>query len=248
MRKYLTLFLTFLTATLFAQGITTTAIKAQYLKNDSGKDILLFSEGDTVIIHAFKKKKDKYFFIIETEMFAKKVSSPSIPFSVEEKKLKKLPDALSKEMKDFLLQKKEEVALRMKKKYRRPALDGEFRALLKNYIAFTGGYIGFPNKGDSVTLLGYKKEENRQCYALYNDNCAGVYCSNDSPDYLFDTDIDVQYSPSVEDPEVLKALEKGEQMVKQNMADNKARFRKRALSGTLTGANLQQHVRYRVSK
>ena len=101
MKKILLSFVMFITLQANAQHIKTTVNDMFQIRSN-----YTFNNGDTVDIHAYKKNKDVFYFIVETEEYADLIKCHTIPFAVEEKQLKKLPNALSEEMNLLLKQKK----------------------------------------------------------------------------------------------------------------------------------------------
>ena len=231
MKKILLSFVMFITLQANAQHIKATVNDMFQIRSN-----YTFNNGDTVDIHAYKKNKDVFYFIVETEEYADIIKCHTIPFAVEEKQLKKLPNALSEEMNLLLKQKKEEVLRRIKNKWKNKALNGEIKGIISNTFSLTPTYgdEGKLSNGETVTIIGYKYEGGVYHYALYSDHAAGVF-STSSRRGVFSNDLNTKNLPSIEDPDVKNILvQKKEELLKQIIA-NKAEYKKKALAGEIKG-------------
>ena len=177
MKLYLFLVLLTCASLVQAQHIKTTTLKSINIQSDKGlsPEYKRVGVGDTVIIHAFKRKNGWNHFIVETYDFVGYYDSNEIPFDVIEKNLKKLPNALGDDVQALIKAKRLEVEERLRSDIKQKALNGELKRQignLRDYIA-QPGTIGFLNKEDTIYVVGYNTRTGE--YALYNDNVAGIY-------------------------------------------------------------------------
>lgn len=214
---------------LYAQGIKTNFSEKIVLTNIIGSPQHTFYAGESVTIHAYKKKSGKYHFLIETEDYATIINCSNIPFHATEKELKKLPNALSNEA-DVLLkerqnavyqrhEKKERDARLVKEKakadakaqYRVKALNGQ----VKGKLSFTGRWKLEDENGlhrlcdeGTVSIVGYSKVGNLHYYAVYSDEVVGSFHSTLPTHQTFDNYKDIEFNnlPSNSDPKVLLVL------------------------------------------
>lgn len=235
MKKYLTILLLAITEVTSAQSIKTTVIKS-FDAQKMFTTVHSFAIGDTVTIHAFKKKSDKYNFVVETDDYASRIVCLSIPFDVTEKQLKKLPNALDSDMGDLIKNLQKNVDSRQKQKCKRQALAGNFkRKIIGKYSLLPSeDAIGKLNEGAEVYILGYKSGNYKYEYALYNDDVAGVFNSS-SNSSLFSSNLDVKYLPSIDDPDVQQLIGEKKRNIMQKKAEEKQQYRKKALNGEVIG-------------
>ena len=235
MKKYLTILLLAIAEVISAQSIKTTVVKS-FDAQKMFTTVHSFVVGDTVTIHAFKKKSDKYNFVVETDNYASRIVCLSIPFDVTEKQLKKLPNALGSDMGDLIKDLQKNVDSRQKQKCKREALAGNFkRKVIGNYSLLPSeDAIGKLNEGAEVYILGYKSGNYKCEYALYNDDVAGVFSSS-SNSSLFSSNLDVKYLPSIDDPDVQQLIAEKKRMFMQKKAEEKLQYQKKALNGELIG-------------
>lgn len=188
-------------------------------------------KADSVTLHAYKKTGATHLFILETPLHADLVRFDHIPFTVEPKALKRLPKAESREMQTFLAQRKQNIEARLKAEKKRQALAGDCRAVVADpdFLRGQSGSLGTLAAGDTVHLLGYGGRYDKS-YALYSRQAAGVfrYYGYASP---FRAEPDVTYLPAVDDADVEKVLETHQARLKQQMDEEKARYRGEALRG-----------------
>lgn len=91
---------------------------------------------------------------------------------------------------------------------------------LNGRIAAVVGSVGFPSgtgnlaqnieRGEAVSILGYKKEDASRLYALCNDKVVGVYKWNYAHINPFTQEIDMDGIPLVDDPAVVAEIERRE--------------------------------------
>lgn len=219
-----------------AQGIKTTFTRKIDIKRDYNQ-VQTFGFGDSVTVYGYKKKSGVYYYNIETEYYADLIRSNDIPFAATEKELKKLPNALDDEQKDFMRLRKQMVAQRVLSHKKQRALRGDYMNIVNTYYSLSSDDItgGKLTKGDTVYIVGYKGGAYSDYqYALYNDKVAGVYKS--SLDYsLFTKKFDKNDLPSIDDPDVKKFLEEKKQEILHRKAEEKLKYRKHALAGNVQG-------------
>lgn len=220
----------FSSAIIYAQSVKTSFSEKIVLTDIIGFPQHTFYGGESVTIHAYKKKGNKYHFLVETENYATSFNCNRIPFYASEKELKKLPsaigskaDALLRERQQVVNQRKaakEQQAQAAKKKaeaeakaqYRRKALDGKIKVVLKPKAAYLKAKDGETPflYGDTVTLIGFSYQNYNYSYAMYSDKAADVFQTGFSGSDIveYNKDIDFTKFPSCDDPEVREILER----------------------------------------
>lgn len=236
MKRFLLLMmLTALCASLYSQSLKTTFNDRIELKQYYSV-LHTFAFGDSVTIHAYKKKGDKYHFLIETDEYAGVINCNKIPFDVTEKQLKKLPNALGSDIPDIERQLKANVDSRLRLQCKQLALSGKIWATVNSAYAFSGAATGMPKieKNDVVYIIGYKKGYLDNEYALYNNKIAGIYKASGTTG-LFSKKIDMTYMPSIDDEDVQRLLTEKQNAIAQRKAEEKLQYRKKALGGEIPG-------------
>lgn len=235
MKKYLILLLLAIPEIVSAQSIKTTVIRS-FDAQKMFTTVHSFTIGDTVTIHAFKKKSDKYNFVVETEDYASRIVCLNIPFDVTEKQLKKLPNALDSDMGELIKNLQKNVESRQKQKCKQQALAGNYkRRILANYSLYPSeGAVGKLNEKDEVYIVGYKINNAKYEYALYNDKIAGIFSSYTNNN-LFSSKLDLQHLPSTDDADVQQLIAEKQRIISQRRAEEKLQYRKRALNGEIIG-------------
>ncbi len=217
--------------------ITSTTNQAITIHNytPTPRDYLL-KQGATVTIYGYKKKKDKYHFAIVAEDFATIFSFNEIPFHVEEKQLKKLPNALSDGMKAFISEKHEEIIAAKKAKRKQEALDGKIHFVIyDNYLLLpTDDAFGRVSNGDTIYVLGYTSEGFSHKYALYTNSAVGIFKS-DVKDQKISSILNADYLPSTDDTDVRIILRQIELELKRKQEEYNLQYRKNALAGKVKG-------------
>lgn len=225
----------FFSLTVGAQSLKAT-VKEHFDVQKLYSTVHTFAIGDTVRIHGYKKKGDKLYFVVETHDYADRISCNANHFDIEEKKLKKLPNALGAGMEPLVKDLQLAVEARKKADVKKKALEGQLRVTLDTYRTFTSksGAIGNPKRGDVVSLVGYKSAYMGHEYALYSETAAGVFeCSSNIG--LFTKDIDLKYLPSVDDHDVQQLLEGKKKVLRQQIAEKRQQYRNKALKGDVKG-------------
>lgn len=218
-----------------AQSIKTTVIRS-FDAQKMFTTVHSFAIGDTVTIYAFKKKSDKYNFVVETEDYASRIVCLSIPFDVTEKQLKKLPNALGSEMGELIKNLQKNVESRQKQKCKRQALAGNYkRKVIANYfLSPSEDAVGKLSERDEVHIVGYRKNNTGYEYALYNDKVAGVFKSSTNSN-LFSDQSDLQYLPSTNDADVQQLIAEKQRILSQKRTEEKLQYRQKALNGEVIG-------------
>ncbi len=219
-----------------AQSIRTT-FKDDIQIYPPGSKTLKFNIGDSVTIHAYKKKSDKYNFIIETEEYAVPFDCLYIPFNVDEKKLKKLPNALGEDAKIILENKKLEVENRKHNKIKVKALSGQFKVTLgmhSNFHPYVDA-VGKLDTNDEVYILGFKEELSLYKWALYANNAVGVFITGVRNAIKLDKETVINYLPSIDDPDVEKIIQEKKAILLQKIKEQKEVYRNKALKEGIMG-------------
>ena len=195
-----------------------------------------FAFGDSVTIHAYKKKSNKYHFLVETADYANVISCSNIPFEATEKMMKKLPNALSDEARVLRQKLQNDVENRKRETQKKKAFAGEVWTTVSSSYSFTpvSGTDYKLKNGDVVYIVGYKGETTNYQYALYSTNFAGIYRTT-SNKYIFSKDIDTRYLPSIDDPDVQQFLAEKQREIIQREAEAKILYRGKALRGEVMG-------------
>lgn len=216
---------------LYAQGIKTNFSEKIVQTDIIGFPQHTFYAGESVTIHAYKKKSGRYHFLLETEDYATIINCSNIPFHATEKELKKLPSALSNEA-DVLLKErqnavyqrhvkkerdarlvKEKAKAEAKAQYRVKALNGQ----IKGKLSFNGSWNLEDENGlhrlrdeSTVSIVGYSQVGNSQYYAVYSDGVVGLFHSTLPTYQTFENYKDIEFNnlPSDSDPQVLLVLKK----------------------------------------
>ena len=195
-----------------------------------------FALGDSVNIYAYKKKGDRYHFLIETDDYADVINCSKIPFDVSEKQLKKLPNALGSDIPELKRQLKKNIDDRLRLQCKQRALSGQIWATVKSAFYFSGAAHGMPRieNNDVVYIIGYKKGYSENEYALYSNKIAGVYKASGTSG-LFDRKVDMSYMPSIDDEDVQRLLMEKQNAIAERKAEEKLQYRKKALGGEIPG-------------
>ena len=230
MRKITILIMLFCAMTISAQSIKTTCTKKTNI-NQSSDEYSLLDFGDSVTIYGFKEKNGFYHFNIETEKYAGLMRANDIPFDVTEKELKKLPNALDDKQREFIQSRKQIIAKKIEQNRREKILSGAYK-----YIVSTGYSLNSADgtqdklqKGDTVSVIGYKKRNTDEQYALFNDKVAGIYTTTNYPFTVMIKDMSALLS--IEDPDVQTLLESKQKLIIQR----KAQYRSKVLKGEIKG-------------
>ena len=236
MKKNILILCAFLVSLTMKAQIITTTNQSLPIYDSSNSREYLFSEGDTVSIYGYKKKGDVYYFAVVNNDFAKVISNNVIPFNVEEKQLKKLPNALGDAMKSFIYQKKCDIIESKKNRYKQDALNGKIHFVVGQDNIFVSKYgaKGYISGGDTIFILGYSGFQTSYEYAIYSNNAVGVFIINGSENFI-KKKINIEYLPPVEDKDVKMALVQKEKEYEQKQKEIITQYRKDALAGKIKG-------------
>lgn len=214
----------------FAQSIRTSFTERIRLTDFVGSTVHTFYSGESVTIHAYKKKNGIYHFLVETDNYATILNCNSIPFYVTEKELKKLPNAQSPEANVLLKNRqqavyqrqvekerqariaKQKTEVEVKTRYRERALKGQIKGTVTKGARWELAdekYINSLCDAGTVTIVGYKQDYGTHYYAVYTDRVVGVYHSKFEPYAAFEIEKGIEFEklPSCDDPEVKRILE-----------------------------------------
>jgi len=102
---------------------------------------------------------------------------------------------------------KEEKA-RFEKHFRTEALSGNYKAeLAYSHNLRTKDHISAPySAGDTVSILGYSKEQYLHTYAITSDKGTGIFSTSQEPQRTFKKNIRTELLPSIDDTAVVKVL------------------------------------------
>lgn len=231
--KKLLIFLVLLFSVEFVNAQINSTVKRYFtVSGNYSEEYFNCKVGDSVTIHAFKKKGGKYFFALSTADFARIMSFNDIPFDAEEKQLKKLPNALNSDIESFVKSKNEEILSEKKNKRKQDALSGKIRFIVtKDYLfSHDNSAHGNISKGDTVYILGYTNLYGTHQYALYSSKAYGIFNPFDS-NQIIQRYINTTYLPPVTDPDVKIVLRQKELEEKQKQDELKAQYKKDALAG-----------------
>lgn len=231
--KNLFLFLLFLFSSEFVNAQLSSVVKRGFsVSGNLENDYFVCEYGDTVTIHAFKKKSGKYYFALSTEDFAKIISFDDIPFDISEKHLKKLPNALDSDISSSIKTKNNEIITSKKNRIKQDALSGKIHFVVTEDNLFTPetGAHGSISKGDTIYILGYSNYYGTHRYALFSSKAFGIF-NVIGRNNILHHDIDIKYLPTLTDNDVKIFLQQKELVEKQKQDELKAQYRKDALSG-----------------
>lgn len=237
-RLFILIFSFTLVCNLYGQSIKTTVKEDFVARERYGMISRNFNAGEFVTIYAYKKKDDKYYFIVETQDYANLINCSTIPFNIEEKKLKKLPNALNDDAKEMLKEIQRELTNRKKQEVKKIALSEGYKAVIKysNLISY-GTMTGKVEEKDVVYIIGYKNEGYAtHKWAFYSNKAAGIMSASSKEVLILDNKgVDLSFFPSIDDPDVLQKIEQKKEVVQKNIAEEKSQYRKKALSGEIKG-------------
>lgn len=227
---FLLIICVFISVGSFAQSIRTKFTEGIRLTDFVGSTIHAFYSGESVTIHAYKKKSGIYHFLIETDNYATFLKCKKIPFYITEKELKKLPNAQSPEANTLLKNTQQAVYQRqaekerqakiakqkaeeeVKARYRERALKGQIKGTVTKGARWEladENHINSLCDAGTVTIVGYKQDYGTHYYAAYTDRVVGVYHSKFEPYAAFEIEKGIEFEklPSCEDSEVKRILE-----------------------------------------
>ncbi len=214
-----------------AQSIPAKVVKEFKVNDPSLNDYYTFHEGDDVLLYGYKKKGNIYHFIVSTENYASHITIGYIPFDKTEKELKKLPSGNTPEMDNLVNDIRNDIIKRKKYEVKQKALGGQYKAVVKSSSAWISNYNKeIPSVGDTVYIIGYKKEYSRNIYALYNNKFAEVYTAYSSP---FNKEFDWELMPSTDDTDVQKLLQKKKEEIRERINEEKRAYQEKALKGEI---------------
>ena len=112
----------------------------------------VFRNGTPVTVFAYKHKEDVYSFGIYSDDYAGLIDLKINPFNMEEKQLKKLPNAQGKHAEQMLLEYYKVACTKAREK----AFAGKYKT--KAPYLYPKGYSPFHiSQNDSITIIGQKK-------------------------------------------------------------------------------------------
>lgn len=168
--------------------------------NGNGWNKVLKS-GDPVTIFAYKQKDGIHSFGIYSDDYAGIIDMKTIPFNVDSKQLKKLPNNSKKKLTAYT-----EMACA---KARKKALAGEYKTIATDIILSNDRDLSI-NIGDQMTVLGYRTEQSyvgsyTYYYSIVGKNGAGIAYSNELYNITINN-VPLPFLPSTSDPQVQATL------------------------------------------
>lgn len=195
-----------------------------------------FYAGESVTIHAFKKKGGRYYFVVETEYYATILNCDKIPFYATEKELKKLPDALGNESDALLKKSRQAVEIRLNQYCKKQALSGKISETIYSPEKFdlVSGTNYKLKRNDTVYVVGRKSTSSSDYYAMYGKKFAGIYKIPSTYKFVYGG-VDIKRLPSIDDPEVKRLLAEKQREIEQRRAEARVEYRRKALNGEIKG-------------
>lgn len=198
-----------LSSVAYSQSITT-VLNMPLSVDKNTANAKQFSLGDTVTVFGYKKSGKIHNFALQIGDYVDIIHMNGLPFDVNVKDLKKLPDASSEEIAVLVANKKKEILTAKKQKVKEKALKGEIMNVINNYYYLKNTDVGHGKlkSGDTVHVLGYNNKGTSSFLALYSKDKAGLYkveASSDC-DRVFMNLLDYDLLPSTEDSDVETVL------------------------------------------
>ena len=183
--------------------------------------------GTPVTVFAYKHKGDVYSFGIYSDDYAGIIDLNIFPFEVEEKPLKKLPDAQGKKASQELMTYYKKACARAREK----AFAGKYKTTSPDmFVSGWGGYS--VSKDEPITIIGYKETKDYvgpiQYLAIIKNDDARVYHTLGTIQHTID--FPLYYLPSTDDPQVKAILDKEKAVIvkKQQEKERKIEEEKKA--------------------
>lgn len=180
----------------YSQEIKTKLLQQIRIDRGFNQSVKLIETGDSVTVFAYKKKDDRHYFGIYTNDYADIINLKDIPFDLQPKQLKKLPNALNEEGKIQL----NIVRKNINEKVRSLALSEKYKVFVTGTFTNEQNHNTCSFNRDLVTIIGYKNSSVGAYCAIIHKDGAGIYkyyVSN-----AFNT-VPLDYMPSTDDPEVI---------------------------------------------
>jgi hypothetical protein len=167
----------------------------------------VFRYGTPVTVFAYKHKGDVYSLGIYSDDYAGIIDLNIYPFDIEEKLLKKLPNAQGKNAEQKLLDYYKIACSKAREK----AFSGKYKTTAP-YLTSRRYSRYYPSKNEPITIIGHKKmrdlfDRTYYQYAIVNDNCAGIYETSPTDNVVL-IDIPLYYMPSTDDPQVKTIIDR----------------------------------------
>lgn len=248
MKKLLTIILFFELLSMSVFSINATAqVDAKATLNLAIEDTgwkKIIRTGTNVTIFAYKHKKEVYTFGVYSDDYAGIIDLDTNPFDIEEKKLKKLPNAQGKKAKEDLLY----YGKIARNKARENASSGKYKVIATDDLWRDYDCIGKVKKGDTITIIGYKKKTDEvrtnYYYAILDNKAIGVF--HTLWDVPIEVNIPVDYLPSTDDAQVHSMIERERRKILARREEEKKEKEKRAHEEEI--ARIQRQHAIRVAK
>lgn len=226
-----TIFILFLAANAQAQSVTTT-VTNPFVVDRYAADSHSFAVGDTVEIFGFKKKSGRFQYALQAGDYVANFAYAQHPFAIEQKQLKKLPDALGEEVKREAENRKAAVYQRKANLRKAEAMQGKVRGVIAStYLkdVETDKYISL-KQGDTVCVLGFKEEGREAYYAIYSEAYAGICTASailrphiKRGKAYYAEALDMQYMPSTDDADVQREIKRRRDDIQRREAEKAKR-------------------------
>lgn len=173
----------------------------------------VLKNGDPVTIFSYKQDGDTHSFGIYSEDYAGVIDMRNIPFNVDSKQLKKLPQNAKKNLKSYT-----ELACT---KAREKALAGKYQTTAPDML-LTNDYDVIVGKNDSIIIIGYKAVQDISgityfYYSIIKKEGAGI-CDNSTLYRFVFNNVPLPFLPSTDDPQVKAIITKEKQAIKSRKA------------------------------
>lgn len=207
-----------------------TIINQDLTVTNSFSDDYHFAKNDSVTIIGYKKKDNRHFFAVNNKYYAEIISMISIPFPVDEKQLKKLPNAQASDIKDIINRKNELLQIF----WRKQALDRKVMAIAMKNIE-VGNYPKktIAEKGDTIQVVGYRRNTDstgNNTYSILSKHNYGE-CVLKKEDIKFLESIDINLLPNKDDNEVAAIFMAKQREITKQKDEKKRQIKEKALNG-----------------
>lgn len=170
----------------------------------------VLNNGDPVTIFSYKQKDGIHSFGVYSDDYVGEFDMKTIPFSVDQNQLKKLPKNSKKKLAYYT-----EKAC---SKAREKALSGKYTLKSPDQLLSKdqGAYV---RRLDPITIIGYRAEQSLSTryyyyYAVLTEGGAGV-CYNYDMDKIVMNNVPLPFLPSIDDPQVKATFVRHKQILKE---------------------------------
>ena len=206
-----------------AQSVMTT-VATSFEVDPFKADSHSFVVGDTVEIFGYKKKSGRFHYAVQAGDYVATFGYGFYPFVAEQKLLKKLPDALSEDVRQEAERRRAAITKRKRAVRKAAALQGEVRGIIASpYLmdAETGKSIPL-KQGDTVHILGYKEEGRDVFYAIRSEAYAGICTASailgphiKRSNVFHAGGLDMQYMPTTDDIDIQREVKRNRDIIQR---------------------------------